>query len=93
MLIGYICLANEPENFGIKESFPKNYVEQMIQPVVPRYGKKRKIISPHNAACPRPAFLALHNADKRTAFPKQVRDADESIGKCNATKATSGAGR
>lgn len=32
----YTCPAHEPEKFGIKEEFPKNYVGQLMQPLLPR---------------------------------------------------------
>lgn len=31
----YVCPDHEPEKFGIKEEFPKNYVGQMIYPLLP----------------------------------------------------------
>jgi len=31
----YICPDHEPEKFGIKEEFPKNYAGQMIHPLLP----------------------------------------------------------
>ena len=31
----YICPDQEPESFGIKEEFSKNYVGQMLQPMLP----------------------------------------------------------
>lgn len=31
----YVCPDKEPEKFGIKEEFPKNYVGQMLAPVLP----------------------------------------------------------
>lgn len=37
----YICPPNEPENFGIKEYFPKSYVGQMLQPMIPDFVWKR----------------------------------------------------
>lgn len=33
----YTCPDHEPENFGIKEDFPKNYVGQMIYPLLPKF--------------------------------------------------------
>jgi sterol desaturase/sphingolipid hydroxylase (fatty acid hydroxylase superfamily) len=32
----YTCPAQEPEKFGIKEEFPKNYAGQLVQPLLPR---------------------------------------------------------
>lgn len=32
----YTCPHKEPEKFGIKEEFPKNYVGQLVYPVLPR---------------------------------------------------------
>ncbi len=32
----YTCPDHEPEKFGIKEEFPKNYVKQMIYPLLPK---------------------------------------------------------
>ncbi|MCW3125060.1 MAG: Fatty acid hydroxylase superfamily protein [Bacteroidetes bacterium] len=31
----YVCPDHEPEKFGIREEFPKNYVGQMVQPLLP----------------------------------------------------------
>ncbi|MFL5763140.1 MAG: sterol desaturase family protein [Bacteroidia bacterium] len=31
----HVCPDHEPEKFGIKEAFPKNYVGQMIHPMLP----------------------------------------------------------
>jgi sterol desaturase/sphingolipid hydroxylase (fatty acid hydroxylase superfamily) len=31
----YVCPPAEPENFGIKEEFPQNYIGQMLKPLVP----------------------------------------------------------
>ena len=31
----YVCPAKEPEQFGIKEEFSKNYLGQMLQPMLP----------------------------------------------------------
>ncbi|TDL99526.1 MAG: sterol desaturase family protein [Flavobacteriaceae bacterium] len=31
----YVCPDFEPENFGIKEDFPQNYIGQMIKPMLP----------------------------------------------------------
>ncbi|WP_153796019.1 sterol desaturase family protein [Foetidibacter luteolus] len=43
----YVCPPQEPEQYGIKEDFPKTYVGQMLKPVVPgwlwkKLGEKRK---------------------------------------------------
>jgi sterol desaturase/sphingolipid hydroxylase (fatty acid hydroxylase superfamily) len=32
----YYCPDHEPEKFGIKETFPKNYFRQLIQPLLPK---------------------------------------------------------
>jgi sterol desaturase/sphingolipid hydroxylase (fatty acid hydroxylase superfamily) len=32
----YTCPDHEPEQFGIKESFPKNYVNQLLHPLLPK---------------------------------------------------------
>ncbi|MFI5203561.1 MAG: sterol desaturase family protein [Flavobacteriales bacterium] len=32
----YVCPDKEPEKFGIAEEFPKNYVGQMIRPLLPK---------------------------------------------------------
>ncbi len=32
----YTCPDHEPEKFGIKEEFPKNYIKQMIYPLLPK---------------------------------------------------------
>jgi sterol desaturase/sphingolipid hydroxylase (fatty acid hydroxylase superfamily) len=31
----YVCPPKEPDNFGIKEDFPKNYFGQLIKPILP----------------------------------------------------------
>lgn len=37
----YTCPKKEPDAFGIRESFPKNYIGQMLHPVLPaKLGKK-----------------------------------------------------
>lgn len=33
----YVCPPTEPENFGIKENFPKTYFGQMLKPIVPNF--------------------------------------------------------
>lgn len=38
----YVCPPHEPENFGIKETFPKNYIGQLIKPLIPAFLKKKK---------------------------------------------------
>lgn len=38
----YICPNEEPERFGIKEPFPKNYVGQIIQPMLPIKSQVKK---------------------------------------------------
>jgi sterol desaturase/sphingolipid hydroxylase (fatty acid hydroxylase superfamily) len=37
----YVCPDHEPENYGIDEKFPKNYIGQLIQPLVPDFLVKR----------------------------------------------------
>lgn len=37
----YTCPPREPEQFGIKEEFPKNYIGQMTNPLVPRFIRKK----------------------------------------------------
>jgi sterol desaturase/sphingolipid hydroxylase (fatty acid hydroxylase superfamily) len=37
----YVCPDQEPEHFGIKEEFPRNYLGQLVQTVVPGFFKKR----------------------------------------------------
>lgn len=32
----YICPEKEPEAFGINEDFPKNYIEQLVSPMLPK---------------------------------------------------------
>lgn len=32
----YICPAHEPKQFGIREKFPKNYVGQILYPILPQ---------------------------------------------------------
>jgi sterol desaturase/sphingolipid hydroxylase (fatty acid hydroxylase superfamily) len=31
----YVCPDKEPEHFGIKKPFPKNYLGQMLAPMLP----------------------------------------------------------
>ena len=31
----YVCPSNEPNEYGIQDDFPANYVEQLVNPVVP----------------------------------------------------------
>ncbi|MBS1611127.1 MAG: sterol desaturase family protein [Bacteroidetes bacterium] len=40
----YVCPDKEPDQFGIKENFPKNYLSQMIYPLLPGFfiNKSRK---------------------------------------------------
>lgn len=38
----YTCPDHEPEKFGIKEEFPKHYVGQMVNPLLPRLPGKQK---------------------------------------------------
>jgi sterol desaturase/sphingolipid hydroxylase (fatty acid hydroxylase superfamily) len=33
----YVCPPKEPESFGIKEEFPKNYIGQMLKPLLPNF--------------------------------------------------------
>lgn len=33
----YVCPKTEPENYGIKEDFPKTYVGQMLKPITPNF--------------------------------------------------------
>ena len=37
----YICPEKEPEQFGIKEEFPKNYLGQLIYPLLPKSLSKK----------------------------------------------------
>lgn len=37
----YTCPDHEPESFGIKEDFPKNYVGQMLAPLLPDHLAKK----------------------------------------------------
>lgn len=37
----YVCPPHEPDSFGIKEAFPKNYLGQLIQPLRPGKLPKR----------------------------------------------------
>jgi sterol desaturase/sphingolipid hydroxylase (fatty acid hydroxylase superfamily) len=41
----YVCPPKEPEKFGIKEEFPKNYAAQMLRPLFPKsvWNKFRKL--------------------------------------------------
>ncbi|MCH2046478.1 MAG: sterol desaturase family protein, partial [Saprospiraceae bacterium] len=41
----YTCPDHEPERFGIKEDFPKNYIGQMVQPLIPKKNMHEKKIS------------------------------------------------
>ncbi|MBL4752900.1 MAG: hypothetical protein JKY52_04765 [Flavobacteriales bacterium] len=42
----YVCPEQEPERFGIKEDFPKDYIGQLMHPLLPeqltKQYKKRK---------------------------------------------------
>ncbi len=33
----YVCPPHEPEQFGIKENFPKTYIGQMVKPMIPDF--------------------------------------------------------
>ncbi|MGZ4077980.1 MAG: sterol desaturase family protein [Bacteroidia bacterium] len=37
----YICPDKEPEKFGIKEKFPKNYMGQLLHPILPGFISKK----------------------------------------------------
>jgi len=37
----YVCPNHEPERFGIQEDFPKSYVGQMVQPLLPKKWRGR----------------------------------------------------
>ena len=37
----YTCPAHEPEHFGIKEPVPKNYVGQLLEPILPKFVVKK----------------------------------------------------
>lgn len=37
----YTCPSHEPERFGIKEDFPKNYIGQMVHPLLPKQVAKK----------------------------------------------------
>lgn len=37
----YVCPDHEPEKFGIKEKSPRTYVGHMIEPLLPKFIKKR----------------------------------------------------
>lgn len=37
----YTCPDHEPERFGIKEEFPKNYIGQMVHPLIPAFLMKK----------------------------------------------------
>jgi hypothetical protein len=39
----YTCPDHEPEKFGIKDSFPKNYFGQLMKPMLP--GKRNQSIA------------------------------------------------
>lgn len=38
----HTCPDHEPEQFGIRETFPKTYVGQLLDPMIPRVFKSRK---------------------------------------------------
>ncbi len=42
----YVCPDHEPEKFGIKEPFPKNYVAQMVFPLMPNFIIKKLFRKP-----------------------------------------------
>lgn len=33
----YVCPPQEPDDYGIKEEFPKTYLGQMLKPIVPNF--------------------------------------------------------
>jgi sterol desaturase/sphingolipid hydroxylase (fatty acid hydroxylase superfamily) len=37
----YTCPPKEPDRFGIKEDFPRNYIGQMLKPMLPKFICKR----------------------------------------------------
>jgi sterol desaturase/sphingolipid hydroxylase (fatty acid hydroxylase superfamily) len=37
----YTCPPHEPEQYGIKEDFPKNYIGQMVTPLLPKKGTEK----------------------------------------------------
>jgi sterol desaturase/sphingolipid hydroxylase (fatty acid hydroxylase superfamily) len=37
----YTCPGHEPEHFGIKEPVPKNYVGQLLEPILPKFVAKK----------------------------------------------------
>jgi hypothetical protein len=37
----YVCPDHEPEKFGIREEFPKNYVGQLVHPMLPEKVSKK----------------------------------------------------
>ena len=47
----YVCPPKEPDHFGIKDEFPKNYIGQMLKPILPNFiwkglsGEGRKGVS------------------------------------------------
>lgn len=41
----YTCPEHEPEHFGIKETFPKNYLGQLIQPLLPKKFSNHKVLN------------------------------------------------
>lgn len=59
----YTCPDHEPEKFGIKEEFPKNYVGQMVEPVIGKKAwKKISPISKRNGARPSTKTLQKEGA-------------------------------
>ena len=58
----YVCPKHEPEKFGIKENFPKNYLGQLIYPMLPktlvqRIEKKTKPTKPFKESITRPSSV------------------------------------
>lgn len=37
----YVCPDHEPKEFGINENFPKNYIGQLVHPLLPEWINNR----------------------------------------------------
>lgn len=68
----YTCPPHEPERFGIKEDFPKNYVGQMVRPLLPK--KFRFNLKKGSAVLLAFLLLSFNNATAQTKSPKFSKD-------------------
>ncbi|PCI98020.1 MAG: hypothetical protein COB15_06720 [Flavobacteriales bacterium] len=69
----YVCPNKEPEKFGIKEKVPKNYLGQMVEPLLPngtleKISKRRKNESPTSSIFYRSVISKLKRYVKETSF-------------------------